>query len=47
MCVANTMQALPVSTSDDESDLDMRECAPLLAWPSPKQVSNCESLPQF
>lgn len=43
MCVANTMQALPVSTSDDESDLDLREC-PLQYWPTPKQVTICSRI---
>lgn len=39
MCVANTIQALPVSTSDDESDLDMRDLSSLQSWPSPQQVT--------
>lgn len=37
MCVANTVQAAPVPVSDDESDLDSRDCA-LQSWPTPKQV---------
>lgn len=41
MCVANTMQQAqqpaPIM-SDDESDLDVRECPALQSWPSPKEV---------
>lgn len=50
MCVANTMQQAqqpaPIM-SDDESDLDVRECPALQSWPSPKEVPGSHQIGGF